>query len=287
MMNNTVKTITLLGALSGILIALGGLIADIPGIIIALIIACIINGVTYFFCDTLALRLYKAKPLDKKEYPEIYSMVQELTNLAGLPMPRLWLINSPMANAFATGRSPDKASIAVTSGILSLLNKEELRGVLAHEVSHIKNRDMLVTTMAVILASAIGSIAYAIRRSAFQQRSGKKSAMAAIGLLLIGILMPIIALIIQLAISRSREYQADESGAALAQDPLALASALEKLHMHVMREPMDAQDTPHAATAPLFIVHPLCGRGWSKLFATHPPIAQRVHRLHEMHRKSF
>ena len=238
------------------------------------------NFFAYFYSDTIVLRMYNAKPLDRKEYDWVYDIVKELADDMKIPMPKLWLVENKMANAFATGRNPQHASVAVTTGILEILNKKELRGVLAHELSHVKNRDILVSTIAAVLATAIGYLATMFRFSALtNQDSNRRNPLA---LLLISILVPIAASIIQLAISRSREYLADESGADCCQDPLALASALEKLHNHIPDASLDKNDLNKASTAPLFIVHPFSGAGWTALFSTHPPIGDRIARLRAM-----
>lgn len=291
MIFNTIKTVVLLAALSGLLLFLGSVIGGTTGIQIALFMSLLMNGISFFFADKIVLRMYGAKPLDKQEYGAIYETVEELTQKMHLPMPKLWLIHAPMANAFATGRGPSNGSIALTSSIITLLEPHELRGVLAHELSHIKNRDVLVSTIAATLASAIGYIAYMLRYAAFwggyNRRSDRDSGgMGPFVTILIAIFMPIAASLIQLAISRSREYMADERGVHGSQDPLALASALEKLHGHIPEAHLDRkQDAHRAATASLFIVHPFAGNGWITLFMTHPPVHERVKRLRAMYEK--
>ncbi|MDP3889583.1 MAG: zinc metalloprotease HtpX, partial [bacterium] len=248
----------------------------------------IMNGIAYFFSDKIVLSLYGARPLDKQQYGWIYDIVQELTEKMRMPMPKLWLINTPMANAFATGRNPNNASVAVTTSIIDLLDKDELRGVLAHELGHVKNRDILVTTIAATIATAIGYLAYMLRYAAFwgsmsdRDRKGNP-----IVLFLVALLMPIAATLIQLAISRSREYLADETGAHYCNDPLALASALEKLHNNIKYAHLDNQDTQRASTAPLFIVHPFTTNGFIQLFSTHPPMSKRIARLRALYEKMF
>lgn len=278
---NQLKTVLLLGSLSGLFLFMGNLLGGSSGLLIAAILAVAMNFFAYFYSDTIVLRMYKARPLDRKQYASIYEMVHELANQMQIPMPKLWLVDNKMANAFATGRNPDHASVAVTTGILEILNKKELRGVLAHELSHVKNRDILVSTIAAVLATAISYIATMFRYSALapQDSQNRRNPLAT---LLISILVPIAASLIQLAISRSREYLADESGAECCQDPLALASALEKLHNHIPQASLNPQDVDKASTAPLFIVHPFWGAGWSALFSTHPPIGERIARLRAM-----
>lgn len=282
---NQFKTVLLLGSLSGLFLFLGSWLGGSSGLIIAAVIAIIMNFFAYFFSDKIVLRMYNAKPLNQHEYGWIYETVQELAHDMNIPMPKLWLVDNRMANAFATGRNPSHASVAVTTGILELLNKKELRGVLAHELSHVKNRDILVTTIAAMLATAIGYLASMFRFSALTGNRGENDRRNPLALLLISILVPIAASIIQLAISRSREYLADESGAECCQDPLALASALEKLHNHIPDASLTRDDVNKASTAPLFIVHPFFGSGWTALFSTHPPVKDRIARLRAMANK--
>ncbi len=277
---NQFKTVLLLGSLSGLFLFLGSSIGGSSGLLIAALMAIVMNFFAYFYSDTIVLRMYNAKPLDRKAYDWVYDTVKELADDMKIPMPKLWLVENKMANAFATGRNPQHASVAVTTGILEILNKKELRGVLAHELSHVKNRDILVSTIAAVLATAIGYLATMFRFSAFtNQDSNRRNPLV---LLLISILVPVAASIIQLAVSRSREYLADESGADCCQDPLALASALEKLHNHIPDASLDKNDLNKASTAPLFIVHPFSGAGWTALFSTHPPIGDRIARLRAM-----
>ncbi len=289
MLFNHIKTAVLLATLSGILMALGSYFGGMRGLIIFTIISLFINGYAYFFSDKMVLRMYKAQPLDQNEYGWVYDMVESLAQQAQIPMPKLWLIPLPIANAFATGRGPGHASIGVTEGILNILNKEELRGVLAHELSHITNRDILISTIAATLATAIGFIAQMMRNMAFfggmspkGERRGNPFAV-----IVIAIFMPLAASLIQLAISRSREFLADESGAELSHDPLALAAALEKLELSAKTRPL-SRSPVHATTAHLFIVKPFTSGGLATLFSTHPPMARRVERLRKIfERMSF
>ena len=283
---NQFKTAVLLAALSGILMMIGALLGGAKGIVLFFIISLIMNAISYFFSDKIVLRMYNAKPLDQQKYGWIYDTVRELTAKDGMPMPSMWFIDTPMANAFATGRSPSHASVAVTSGILDILDQNELRGVLAHEISHVKNRDILISSIAATLATAIGFIANMMQHMAFwgsvsssEQRRGPNPLV----LLVIAILMPIAASLIQLAISRAREYQADESGAEISHDPLALASALQKLESRARQVHFADNDTAHATTAHLFIIKPFTGAGLSALFATHPPTQQRIARLRALY----
>jgi heat shock protein HtpX len=281
---NRIKTAFLLALLSGLLLLLGSLFGGTTGINFALILAIAMNLILYFFSDRIVLAIYKAQPLDEHKYDWIYEIVSELAKTMRIPMPKLWLIHSPMANAFATGRSPKHASVAVTTGILDILDHHELRGVLAHELSHIKNRDMLVATIAATIATAIGYLANMIRHMAFWRSMGGRGKKEGnpLALLVISILIPIMASLVQLAISRSREYLADETGAHESHDPLALASALKKLHSHLPQAHLNPKNSVEAATAPLFIVHPFNGHGALAWFSTHPPVEKRIERLEKM-----
>jgi len=286
---NQFKTALLLSCLSLLFITLGGIFGGAAGAQFALVFACIINFITYYFSEKIVLSIYKAQALDENEYGWIYATVRELAATMQIPMPKLWLIRTPMANAFATGRNPHHASIAVTTGIVGILDRNELRGVLAHELSHIKNRDILVSTVAATIAGAIGYLASMLQHMAFwgALRNDRKQNNNPIALLLVTILMPIAAMLIQLAISRSREYLADETGARSCGDPLALASALEKLHNHIPQAHINNADTAHASTAPLFIVHPFSSGSLSNLFSTHPPMKLRIERLQQLYAKLF
>jgi len=285
---NIIKTTLLLIVLNALLLLIGSLIGGASGIQMALLFALLMNGITFFFSDKIVLSLYKAQPLDREHYHWIYEIVEELAQNMNIPMPKLWLVRTPVANAFATGRNPAHGSIAVTAGILTLLDAEELRGVLAHELAHIKNRDTLIATIAATIASAIGYLAYMLRHAAFWGSMGDgRRRENPIGMFLVSLLMPIAATLIQLAISRSREYSADETGARCGRNPLALAAALEKLHNNVQYAHMDANNTTQTSTASLFIVHPFINHSWTYLFATHPPMDKRVQRLHQLSRKMF
>jgi heat shock protein HtpX len=285
---NRLKTLLLLTILSGLFLLIGHLFGGQQGLQIALIMALAMNFITYFFSEKIVLSLYRAQPLDRATYGWIYDIVHELADTMEIPMPKLWLVKTPMANAFATGRNPQHASVVVTTGILDILDAHELRGVLAHELSHIKNRDVLVGTIAATIATAIGYLAHMMQYAAFWGSvNGSKKRENPIGMLLVAIFMPLAATLIQLAISRSREYLADETGAQVSRDPLALASALEKLHSNVRHAHMDPRDTQHASTASLFIVHPFSAHGFVDLFSTHPPMHKRVARLKEMCHKIY
>ena len=287
MIMNKLKTILLLVGLSALLLLIGNFLGGTTGIQVALVFALVMNAVTYFFSDKIVLFLYGAKPLNQDQYHYVYTIVDELTHTMNLPMPKLWIVHTPMANAFATGRNPRNASVALTEGILTILDERELRGVIAHELAHIKNRDILVATIAATIATAIGYAAHMARHFAFigsmsgnRRRNGNP-----IGMLVVAIVMPIAAMLIQLAISRSREYLADETGAHYSRDPLALAHALEKLHNHVSHSPLPAQETRKASTASLFIVNPFSAGGLISLFSTHPPMHKRIERLHNLYER--
>lgn len=281
---NKFKTLILLIALGGLFMFVGGLLGGSNGMTVAFIMALVMNGLAYFFSDKLVLALYGAKQLDAEQHPDVFSMVRELSTTMGLPMPRLWLVNTPVANAFATGRNPKNGSIAVTTGILAILEPHELRGVLAHELSHIQNRDILVGTLAATMATAIGYLANMAQHALiWGHDTRRKNNGSVVGILLTAILMPLAATILQLSISRSREYLADETGAHACQDPLALASALQKLHNNVRHAHFNKEDSVQASTASLFIVHPFLAKGMLELFSTHPPLEKRIERLHKLY----
>ncbi len=280
---NRIKTARLLASMSGLLLLLGRFIGGNAGLTFALIFSLVLNYVTYFYSDKLVLKMYKAVPLDKQKYADLYDVVDELSHEQNIPMPKLWYVPSKMANAFATGRNPKNASVVVTQGILDILDESELRGVLAHEMAHIKNRDILVGTIAATLATAIGYMAFMLRWSAiFGGRGNGRDRGGVIGTILVAILMPIAATLIQLAISRSREYLADDTGAKTCRDPLALASALEKLSHSATEQRLEPQSPGHASIASLFIVYPFRGKGLTSLFSTHPPMEKRIARLRKM-----
>ena len=272
-MGNTFKTAFLLTALTLLLMAIGRAFGGQTGMIWALIIATGTNFVAYFFSDKIALATYRAQPVTREQLPRVYSVVERITQKIGLPMPKIYVIPTESPNAFATGRNPAHASVAVTHGILGLLNDEELEGVLAHELGHINNRDILISSIAATIA---GAITYVARFGFFFGGMGDRDdRRGGAGSLLMLILAPIAAVLIQLAVSRSREYQADETGAHFTGNPYALASALAKLDAYSRRVPMAA--TP--STAHLFIIQPLLGMNFGSLFSTHPPVAKRIERL--------
>lgn len=277
---NSMKTALLLAALTILLVLVGQLVGGRSGAIFAFVIALVMNFGTYWFSDKIILKMYRARELGPEEGQEITDIVRDLALKAGLPMPKVYMLPQASPNAFATGRSPSHAAVAVTSGITQLLTKEELSGVLSHELAHIKDRDILIGTIAATLAGAISLMAYMGRFAAIFGGFGRDSGRGGgvIPLLLMAILAPIAALIIQLAVSRAREYEADQVGARIAGNPLYLANALRKLDASSRRVPMEANQV----TAHMFIVNPLQGGGFASLFSTHPPIAERVKRLERL-----
>ncbi len=280
---NQLKTAFLLGALSGLILLMGHFIGGNTGVAVAFTIAILINFLIYFYSDKLVLKMYRAQVLDRDKYSKIYEMVEELCFHARMPVPKLWLIPTDMANAFATGRNPKNSSVAVTSGIIGLLNDNELSGVLAHELSHIKNRDILVATIAATMAMTISYLADMLYWSTlfFGSRDRNRSG-GTFGAILMAILVPFAAMLIQLAISRSREYLADETGAKISQNPLGLASALEKLQYSKTIRKSRPKNQAQTSTASLFIVYPFSG-GWAiNLFSTHPPMEKRIEKLRKM-----
>jgi len=279
-MTSALKTTVLLGALTGLIMLIGGLLGGHGGMEIAFVIALGMNFFSYWFSDKMVLRAYGAQPLDASNAPELYSIVHELAQDARIPMPRLYLIDTDTPNAFATGRNPNHAAVAVTRGIMRLCTREELKGVLSHELSHVINRDILVSSIAATLAAVVMMLGSWMRWAAiFGGGRDDEGRGGALELIVMAILAPFAAMLIQLAISRTREYAADASGARLSHHPLYLASALRKLEMANERMPM-AEAT--AATAHLFIVNPLRAGLFARLFSTHPPLEERIRRLEQM-----
>jgi len=281
---NQVKTILLMILLTVILVALGGMIGGRNGAAIAFAVAFVMNLVSYWFCDRIVLAMYRAKEVSESEAPELYSIVATLSQRASIPMPKIYIIENDSPNAFATGRNPEHAVVAVTTGILRILGREELEGVLGHELSHVKHRDILISTIAATLAGAITMIANWARFSLFfGGRDDDEGGGNIVSVILFSIIAAFAAMLIQLAISRSREYLADEGGAQLTGHPMYLANALKRLQAGVAYEPMvDA----NPSTAHMFIVNPFAVRGVLALFSTHPPMEERIRRLEEMaHRR--
>ncbi len=284
---NQLKTLILLSALSGLFLLLGHWLGGSSGLVVAFIIAIMMNLFTYFLSDKMVLAMYGAQPLDPDKYKNIYRMVDEMCQEARMPMPKLWLIPSAMSNAFATGRNPEHSSVAVTEGIIEILEEHELRGVIAHELSHIKNRDILIATIAATVAMAISYLAHMMQWAFIFGGREERERGGGMGALLVAIIMPIAATLIQLAISRSREYLADETGAHISHDPLALASALEKLTLDTKIHETRPETPVQASTASLFIVYPFSGGGWLSLFSTHPPMEKRIERLKALATKYY
>ena len=281
-MSNILKTGLLLAVLTVMLVLLGGALGGQQGMMIAFFLALAMNFVSYWFSDKIVLAAYGAKPIDEAAAPRLYAIVHRLATRAGIPMPRVYLIPSETPNAFATGRNPQHAVVAVTEGIMRILDEEELEGVLAHELSHVKNRDVLISTIAATLAGAITYLAHMAQWAAMfggRSRDDEEGGSNPIAMILLAILAPIAALLVQMAVSRSREFQADATGAQVAGRSWGLAKALEKLQMANQAMPM-ADATP--ATAHLFIVNPLSGETLMRLFSAHPPLEERIARLRAM-----
>ena len=276
---NQFKTAMLLAFLAGLLMLAGQTMGGSTGLNFALMMSVFMSFGSYFFADKMVLSMYGAKSLDVGKYGYVYEIVEELCQRAKIPVPKLYLIPSNMANAFATGRNPKNASVAVTDGILNLLDESELRGVLAHELSHIKNRDILVATVAATIAMAIGYLANMMKWSLIFGSSRRRDGESGFGAIIAMILMPFAAMLIQMAISRSREYLADESGAEISGAPLALASALEKI---AAGPKLHTQSQAAMATETLFIANPFSTKNFFKLLSTHPPMEERIKRLHAM-----
>ena len=272
---NRVKTWVLIAALAGLFVAVGAWVGGAQGATVALGIALVFNFAMYWWSDRIAIAATRSRPVSEAEAPELFATVRELAAEANAPMPRIYVSEMAQPNAFATGRSPEHAAVSVTRGILQVLDQRELRGVLAHELSHVLNRDILVSTIASAIGTAFTYLAYMVL---FFGGDDDENPLGIFGFLLVWLLAPIAAGLIQMAVSRSREYQADESGAVLSQDPEALAGALAKLEAAARQVP--AQLNP--AQAHLFIVNPLRGGGISGLFSTHPPTADRIRRLREL-----
>jgi len=277
-MGNQFKTALLLAVMTAFIMIVGNLLAGRQGMMIALVLAAGMNFFSYWYSDKIVLKMYRAREATPQQAPELFEMVQTLSRQAGLPMPKVYVIPKETPNAFATGRNPDNAVVAVTQGLLNLMERKEIEGVLAHELSHVKNRDILIGTIAATMAGAIMMLASMARWSAMfggANRDDDGGGMGAIGMIAMSIIAPIGAMIIQMAVSRSREYLADATGAKIAGSPEGLARALEKLGAYARQIPMNASPS----TAHMFIVNPLSGKGLQTLFSTHPPMEERISRL--------
>jgi heat shock protein HtpX len=275
---NTLKTTMLLALLTALLVFVGGLIGGIGGAAIFLVIAGAMNFFAYWFSDKMALKMAGAREVSESDEPQLHAMIREVANLASMPMPKVYVVQSDTPNAFATGRNPQHAVVAVTTGIRRILNDRELRAVIGHEMGHVKNRDILTSSIVATIAGGISMIAQFMMFSSLFGGNRNQNPIIAIAVIL---LAPIAAAMIQMGISRTREYQADKTGAEITHDPEGLASALAKLHQGVQMRPM--QETPaNESVAALYIVHPFAGGGMGRFFSTHPPMEERIERLRKM-----
>ena len=279
---NALKTVFLLTLLTLLFVFIGQVVGGKSGMIIALIFAAIMNLTTYWFSDKIVLAMYRAQPIKESDNPRLYSLVRQTATQAGLPMPKVYMIPTQTPNAFATGRNPKHAAVAVTSGILKILDEYEFEGVISHEMAHVRNRDILTGSIVATVAGAISVLAHMAQWGAifggYGGRDNEGRGGGGLGLLVMAIVAPLAALLIQMAISRSREYSADQTGAKISHKPLSLANALKKLDYASRRMPLEA----NPSTAHLFIVNPLSGKGMASLFSTHPPVEERVARLQKM-----
>lgn len=281
---NTLKSVILLAALSGLLILIGGYIGGQGGATIALGIALVMNFASYWWSDKIVLAMYKGKEVKYEDAPELFGDIQELAQNAGLPMPKVYITPQEQPNAFATGRSPSHAAVAVTQGIMRLLSREELKGVLAHELAHVKNRDILIGSIAATIATAITYLAYMAQFAAIfgGAGGGRDRGGSPLGLLAMAILAPLAATVIRMTISRTREYGADKGGAEICGNPLSLANALRKLGAASHRIPLQVSEQTADSTSHMLIASPLSGKGLASLFSTHPPMEERIRRLEAM-----
>jgi heat shock protein HtpX len=279
-MSNIFKTGLLLAVLTAMLVLIGGAIGGRQGMVVAFFFAIAMNFFSYWFSDRIVLAMYQAQPVEEAAAPQLYAMVRRLALRAQIPLPRIYLIPTDTPNAFATGRDPQHAVVAVTEGIMRILDEEELEGVLAHELSHVKNRDVLISTIAATLAGAITYLAHMAQWAAMFGGRGRDDdeGVNPVAAIAMAVVAPIAAMLVQMAVSRAREYQADATGAQIAGKTWGLAKALEKLQMAQQVVPMQA----NPATAHLFIVNPLSGRSFATLFSTHPPLEERIARLRAM-----
>jgi len=280
---NTLKTTILMALLTVLMVLIGNAVGGRHGVTMAFVMAAGMNFFSYWFSDKVVLSMYGAQEITESDDPRFYGIVRNLAQRAGLPMPKVYLIDSDTPNAFATGRNPDHAAVAATTGILRILSEDELAGVMAHELAHVKHRDILISTIAATFAGAITYLAHIAQWGAMfgGGRSDDDDRGGALGLIAMAILAPLAAMLVQMAISRSREYGADAGGASICGNPLSLANALRKLEMGNQQIPMQQAN---AATAHMFIVNPLTGGGLMSLFSTHPPMPERIARLQEMSR---
>jgi heat shock protein HtpX len=284
-MGSFFKTAVLLAALTCLVVLIGGAIGGQQGMLIAFVLAAGMNFVSYWFSDRIVLSMYGAKPVDQATAPDLYRIVRTLATRGDMPMPRVYVIPGDTPNAFATGRDPQHAAVAVTEGIMRMLDDSELEGVVAHELAHVKNRDTLIMTVAATLAGAITYLAQMAQWAAIfggGSRDREEGGSSILGLLFMIIVAPLAAMLIQMAVSRSREYMADEGGAKVTGDPLALADALRKLHAGAQNIPLQVSNATANSTAHMFIVNPLTGGGLASLFSTHPAMEERIARLEAM-----
>jgi len=281
-MFNMMKTAILMAAITALFMAIGSVLGGRQGMMVALLIALGMNFFSYWFSDKMVLRMYSAQEVDESSAPQFYRMVRELAQRAGLPMPRVYLIEEDAPNAFATGRNPEHAAVAATTGILRVLSERELRGVMAHELAHVQHRDILISTISATMAGAIGMLGNFAMLFGGRDSEGRQTN-PLVGLIVM-ILAPIAASLIQMAISRAREFEADRGGAEISGDPAALASALDKIHRYAQGMPLEAAER-HPETAQMMIMNPLSGSGIKSLFSTHPPTEERIARLMELARQ--
>ncbi len=281
-MFNMMKTAILMAAITALFMAIGSMLGGQQCMVLALLIALGMNFFSYWFSDKMVLRMYNAQEVDEASAPQFYRMVRELAQRAGLPMPRVYLIDEQAPNAFATGRNPEHAAVAATTGILRVLSERELRGVMAHELAHVQHRDILISTISATMAGAIGMLGNFAMLFGGRDSEGRQTN-PLVGLLVM-ILAPIAASLIQMAISRAREFEADRGGAEISGDPAALASALDKIHRYAQGLPLETAER-HPETAQMMIMNPLSGGGIKGLFSTHPATEERIARLMEMARQ--